>query len=197
MKTNHLLPIAALGLLGLASSAFAQTGTVTNASAPVAAESAAAPAPNQIVYKSQLPTPQELTNAAASRGLTVEQIDQISGRITAVYKTANGQTSTVAYALLPNAGGVGPSEVVAMAPSGTNSTVVYTGAPDAYYYDPLYSPWYYGYGYPYGGVALGIGFGGGYYYRGHYYRGGHPGGGYHGGGWGHPGGGHGGGYGHH
>ena len=205
MKKNHLLPIAALGLLGLGTSAFAQPGTVTNAAAPSAEatpaqETAALPAPNQIVYRSALPSAQEVANAAAAQGLTVEQISQTASQVVAVYKTKSGQIMTVAYALLPTAGGYAPSQAqvttaaVEYAPSGTvvsaapaSTTVVYT---DPYYYDPVYSPWYYGYGWGYPGIALGIGFGG-YWSHGHYYNGYHGGyyhGGYHGGGWAHPGG---------
>ncbi len=203
MKTHHLLPIAAFALSGLTVSAFAQAGTVTNAAAPSteappAQFNAPTPAPNQIVYRASLPSPQEISNAASAQGLTVEQINQSAGQVVAVYKTKNGQTMTVAYALLPTAGGaayaqagspsgVSPQTVAAVeyAPAGTvvstgspaSTTVVYT---DPYYYDAAYSPWYYGYGWGYPGIALGIGFGGYYshgYYHGGYYRGGY----YHGG----------------
>jgi hypothetical protein len=204
MKTNSLLPIAALGLAGLVSSAFAQaSGTVTNAAdaappAPAEQATQTTPTPNQIVYRATLPSAQDLTNAAASSGLTVDQITQNAGQVTAVYKTKSRQVMTVAYVLLPAANGVTqstatiaptttytpPSTVVVTQPAVPATTVVYT---DPYYYD--YTPWYYGYGWGYPGIALGIGVGG-YWYHGHYYHG-YPHGGYHhGGGWAHPGGGH-------
>ena len=208
MKTLPLLPIAALGLVGLGTSVFAQSGSVATSAppapeaAPLAETSAPLPVPNQIVYRAALPSAQEVTNAAAAQGLAVEQISQTANQVVAVYKTKNGQTMTVAYAVLPAAGGVSPqysgtTAAVEYAPAGTvvstapttTTTVVYT---DPTYYDPVYSPWYYGYGWGYPGVAIGIGLGG-YYYHGHYYHGGgyyHGGyyrGGYHGGGWAHPG----------
>jgi len=65
---------------------------------------APATAPSQIVYAARLPSPVELSNAAAAQGLTVERIEQTEHPNIGVYKFPNGQTSTVAYQLLPAAG---------------------------------------------------------------------------------------------
>lgn len=132
----------------------------------------AAPAASQFVYTPRLPTAAELTNVASAQGLTIDKIVQTDSQMTVVYRSANGQTNTVAYMLLPASGTpVGTSgTVVTTAPA---PRVVYTEPAPVYYYDPFYYPAYYG---PwYGPVSLSVGWGFGY-------RGGwHGHGGFHGG----------------
>jgi hypothetical protein len=137
-----------------------------------------APAPNQIIYLTQLPSVGTLVNIAAAQGLAVEQIVQNAAQIIVVYKYANGQTNAICYQLLPTAGAVpapaGATAVVVPA----QTTVVYGTPEPAYYYDPFYYPWPW-----FGAVALDLGFGfrGGYYHGGGFRGGGFRGGG-HGGG---------------
>lgn len=135
-----------------------------------------APAPNQIIYAPRLPNPSELTAAAAAQGMAVEQINQSATQVTVVYRSASGQTNTVAYQLLPTA--TAPTTTVVV--QNPAPTVVYETSPRVVYYD-RYDPYYYP-RYYYPPVSLSLGFG---YYRG--WGGGYHGG-YHGGGhWGHHG----------
>jgi hypothetical protein len=150
-----------------------------------------APQANQMVYSPRLPSAAELTNAASAQGLTIDKIVQSASQMTVVYRTASGQTNTVAYMLLPSSGNASagapasaapvvtvaapstpaPQVVYAQAPA--SEVVYYSAAPayyDPYYYPAYYSPWY-------APVALSVGFGFGYH--GGFYHGGY----YHGGGW--------------
>lgn len=130
---------------------------------------AAAPAPNQVIYSPRLPSPAELTSAAAAQGLAVDQISQTANQVTVVYRNNAGQVNTVAYQLLPT-GANTTTTVVVPSPA---PTVVYQTAPSVVYYD-TYGPYWPRYYYPPVSVSLGFG----------YYHGwGH--GGYYRGGWGH------------
>lgn len=189
MKTNPILHAVVLATALLATGASAQT-----ASPPPPADAtpmvSPMPAPNQIIYIPQLPSPAELANAAAAQGGSVEQINQTSTQITIVYKYANGQTNTICYQLLSNAGAAPAVSAPTGAPMTTvvptTTTAVYATPSPAYYYPYGYS-YPYGYYYPwYAPVSIGLGFNFGYgYYHGGYYGGGFRGGfrgGFHGGG---------------
>ena len=144
---------------------FAQTPSNVAPAAPSA--SAAAVAPDQIIYAPQLPNVGTLTNAAAAQGLAIKQISQTDREIEVTYQLGTGQTRTISYQLLPAngaspSGSVAPSAAVIPAPS-TAPTVVYAVTdPYPYYYG--YGPYYSGYWYPPVSVRLGFGWG---------YRGGH------------------------
>jgi hypothetical protein len=185
MKTNPVFHAVVLATVLLATGASAQTASP----APPADATpmiSPMPAPNQIIYIPQLPNPAELANAAAAQGVTVEQINQTSTQITVVYKYANGQTNTICYQLLSNAGAapaVGAltgAPVTTVVPTTTN--VVYATPSPAYYYYPYGYSYPYGYYYPwYAPVSIGLGFNFGYGYgHGGYHGGYHGGGGYHG-----------------
>jgi hypothetical protein len=161
------------------------------------ADTTAAPQPTQVVYSPRLPSAAELSNVAAAQGLTIDKIIQTATQMTLVYRTANGQTNTVAYMLLPAAGNAPasapatvstttvaapttPAPQVVYTPAPAAPQVVYYSAPAPVYYSPYYYPTYYASPwYTPVSVSLGFGFG---YYGGNYYRGG---GHYHGGGHGH------------
>ena len=109
----------------------------------------------QIVYTPQLPSAAELTNAASAQDLTVERIVQTSNQVIAFYRSANGQTSNVAYQSLPPAA-TNPAPTPAPAATAPASpavvvtsppqTVVYETAPRVIYYDypsSYYYPRYY------------------------------------------------------
>jgi hypothetical protein len=130
--------------------------------APSSAAPQLAPAPSQIIYSPRLPSPTELTSVAAAQGMTVEQITQNANQVTAIYRSANGQTSTVAYQLLPTAAPAPTQTVVAptqtvVVPAPT--TVIYEEPRTVYYesYGPAWPRYYYP------PVSLSLGFG---YYRG-------------------------------
>lgn len=158
--------------------------------APAQPEASRATTPDRVtqtVYTPKLPTAQELTDAAAAQGLTVERISQTELQVIAFYRSASGQPITVAYQTLPPAAVVqaptpAPAPVVvntspAVVHTAPQTTVVYESAPRVIYYD---TPRYY-YHYPrtyYPPVSLSFGFGyrGGYYGHGnhghgHHYRG--------------------------
>lgn len=178
MRTNSIITAVAAATTLFTTSMLAQTEAPAPSSPPEPAVSPASPmpAPNSVIYIPRLPTPGELSNAAAAQGLAIDKMEVTSTQITVVYKYSNGQTNTVAYQLLPTAGtapamATAPATVVA-APA---TTVVYTSAP-GYYYDPYY------YGYPWlWPVGFNIGFGYSYHYGyfGHGFRG-YGGHGYHG-----------------
>ncbi|MCX6953762.1 MAG: hypothetical protein NTV51_16545 [Verrucomicrobia bacterium] len=166
----------------------AQTGTASPAPeavqpAPVAPVPASVP--NQTVYSARLPGVNELSAAAAAQGLTIDRIEQTAAQVTAVYRNASGQTTTVAYLILPGAsvataGTPAATGTVAVPASPAPKVVYYEPAPRVVYYED-YAPAYY-YGYPrYWGppVSIGLGFG---FRSGGYYRGGFHGGhgGFHG-----------------
>lgn len=177
---NRSLFTLAFCTLGLAGAAFGQEAATAPAGvaqptspAPVAAPAAAAPAPTQIVYTPKLPTAQELTDAAAAQGMTVERISQTSLQVIAFYRNANGQPVTVAYQALPPTGVAqtpaptqpAPAVVVTAPPP----TVVYETAPRVVYYETpaYYYPRYY---YPPVSLSFGFGYRGGYYGGHHHHR---------------------------
>jgi hypothetical protein len=143
----------------------AQATAPTSAPAPqvIAQAPQAAPAPNQIIYSPRLPTAGELTSVAAAQGLTVQQITQTANQVTAIYRNANGELTTVAYQLLPTSGA--PATVAVPSPA---PTVVYQQAPSVVYYrtyDRPYDPYWPRY---YPPVSLSLGFGYGWGGGGHY-----------------------------
>jgi uncharacterized membrane protein YgcG len=187
MKTNSILTVIALATTLVATGAMAQSSsqaTPTTPTAPAAAVNPM-PAPNQIIYLPQLPSPASLVNVAAAQGLSVEQISQTSSQIIVVYKYGNGQTNTVCYQLLSTAGAAPVAAAAAPVVVPAQTAVIYSTPAPAYYCDPYYYPWPW-----FGPVAVGLDFG----FRGGYYNGGFHGGGFHGGGF-HGGGFHGGGHG--
>jgi hypothetical protein len=165
MKTKLFsICVLALGFIAL--------GVRAQTPAP-AVDVSAAPQASQVVYSPRLPSAAELTNVAAAQGLTIDRIVQTSSQMTVMYRSANGQTNTVAYLLLPAAGAT-MSTVATTTPA---PTVVYAAQPayvaaPVYYYDPFYYPSYYA-GPWYGPVSIGVGLGFGF-------RGGFHGGGFHG-----------------
>ncbi len=189
MKTK-LFPafVLAAGFITLGASAQVATPTPL---AP-AADTQAALQPSQLVYSPRLPSAVELTNVAGAQGLTIDKIVQTTSQMTVVYRNASGQTNTVAYVLLPSAGGpvipvpatvsapATPAPQVVYAPAPTTQVVYYAPEPapaPVYYYDPFYYPSYYN-GW-YAPVALSVGFGIGYHsgwHGGGGWRGGHGGG---------------------
>lgn len=167
---NKLLPLLYAGAMVMATGARAQNTTVATPSTPAPAvqqpapqQAAAAPAqvapmPNQIIYAPRLPSAAELTSAAAAQGQSVEQIIQSSSQITAVYRSSNGQVTTIAYQLLPTPGSTATTAtVVTPAP-----TVIYQTAPRTIYYRS-YDPFWDDDDYWYPPVSLSLGFG---YYHG-------------------------------
>jgi len=181
MNTNSIIATVALTTSLFATGIFAQT--TGQAAAPTANQTTTAvavvspaspmPTPNSIIYIPRLPTPAELSGAAAAQGLTIAKMEQTSDHITVVYQYASGQMNTVSYQLLASAGvaaasvASAPATATAVVPAST--TVVYPSP--AYYYDPYY--YGYGWGWPwYAPVAVSVGFG--YHYGGFY--GGHWGG---------------------
>jgi hypothetical protein len=177
MKTK-LTSAVVLGTALFASGALAQNVVTPTTPAPsvipAQTQPMAAPAPSQTIFSSRLPTPLELTNAAASQGLGIDRIEQTSSQVIVVYKYADGQTKAVAYQLLPGASGTAvtaaaPTVEVVAAPA--PAAIYYEAAPRVIYYDPVYYPYAYGRGwYPPVSLNLGLGFGfrGGGYRRGHW-----------------------------
>jgi hypothetical protein len=179
LKLFSLLAVAA-GTFALG--ARAQVATPTSPAPAV--DVTAAPQPNQLVYAPRLPAAGELMNVASAQGLTVDKIIQTSTQMTVVYRSANGQTNTVAYVLLPGAAGSNASAAPVPAPAPASNVVmgtttqtvvvaptpapqvVYTSPAPApvYYYDPFYYPAYYSYPW-YSPVSVSVGFG--YYWGGH------------------------------
>jgi hypothetical protein len=154
MKTQN---IAALVLAG---GLFATVAFAENSAAAPVVTSMPEPAPNQIVYATQLPAVPELTRAAAAQSLTIKQIVQSPRDLTLTYQSADGQTKVVAYRLLSDAGA---GVVQPPAP-----TVVYAAPPyPSYYYDPFYPDYWY----PPFSVRFGFGFRSGGFRGG--FRGGH------------------------
>lgn len=168
MKTK-LTTLALVSLLGLAGSTVALAVDVA-ASAPPEAVATAQMRIDQTVYTQRLPAVAELTSPAATQGRTVERIEQSATQITVSYKSANGQITTVAYALLPGSGGA-PAPATVAVPGSPAPTVIYATEPRVVYYSD--APYYYGYPryyYPPVSIGIGLGFRGGYH--GGYYRGG-------------------------
>lgn len=135
------------------------------------------PTPNQIVYAPRLPSAGELTAVGTAQGLTVERIVETSAQITAVYRSTDGQTLTVAYQLLPTAAtpvGLRTTTPPPPAPVAAPPAVVYYTPPERviYYETPFYGGPYYDPSYawyPPVSFRLGAnyGFRGGDGYRGH------------------------------
>lgn len=177
MKTHACFAAVALVAVAFAGNLSAQQATAESPSAPAAQPEAArapvSPPLNQIVYSPQLPTAQDLSNAAAAQGLTIDRIEQTATQVTVVYKTQNGLTTTVSYQLVPRATGTASTLVLPTTPA---PAIIYSDSPRVVYrYDPYYAydPFYYSPWYPYPRISLGIGFGYGFrgtYYRGGYYR---------------------------
>lgn len=158
MITDPIITAVVLATALLAAGPATQTSNQTPVPAAPAAP-AMAPAPDAIIYLPQLPEPAELTNAAAAQGITVERITRTSAEVTVVYQGADGQVHTVAYQLLPTAGGsptaasTAPTAVpagggfpteasfVLTAVPAASPTVVYAAPPPAYYYASSYYPW--------------------------------------------------------
>jgi len=166
MKTKIVsaFMIAAAALTG---GALAQTANVSTSmpapSTPApAVMPSATPAPNQVVYSPRLPSPTELSNAAAAQGLTVLRIEQSGSQIIAIYQYSNGQTNTVSYQLLPASGAYAP----VTADVGPPPTVIYTDSPRVVYYDGPGYGYYPGYWYPPVSLGIGLGFRGGYGFHG-------------------------------
>ena len=166
MKTKlFTIGVLALGFIAL--------GVHAQTPAP-AVDVSAAPQASQVVYSPRLPSAAELTNVAAAQGLTIDKIIQTSSQMTVVYRSASGQTNTVAYMLLP-AAGAGSTVAVATttpAPTVVYAQPTYVASAPVYYYDPFYYPAYYA-GPWYGPVSIGVGWGFGF-------RGGFHGGGFRG-----------------
>lgn len=168
MKTNMMFAAAVLATALFATGAAAQPAAPTDSQIPppIAAVSPASPmpVPNSVIYIPRLPSPVELSNAAAAQGLAIEKMEQTSDHITVVYRYANGQTNTIAYQLLPTPG-VTTAPTPATLVSAATPTVVYP-QPTYYYYDPYYYPWAWPWFAP---VSIGIGFSHGY--GGHFHGG--------------------------
>lgn len=143
-----------------------QAPTSAPAAAPVATAPQTAPAPNQIIYAPRLPSASELANVAAAQGLTIDQISQTANQVTAIYRSKDGQTNTVAYQLLPTAGSATATTTVVV--PNPAPTVVYETAPRVVYYDS-YDPFWPRYYYPPVSLHLGFGYyhgwGGGYHHH--------------------------------
>ncbi len=116
----------------------AQPATVVRATPPASALSEANPAAgarDQAIYTPRLPTPTELTNAAAARGATIEKIEEEAAQITVQYRTPTGQTSNVVYHLLPVAN---PEATPAVASPASPPTMIAETPPATYPYEPAY-----------------------------------------------------------
>jgi uncharacterized membrane protein YgcG len=199
MKPNIITALV-LAAASVASYARAETTDATPAASPSTPPPAVSTAAgevrtsNQIVYVPQLPSAQELTNAAYAQGVAIDKIADNGSQISVTYKLTNGQINSVTYQMLP-AAQAGASQTVVI-PTSPAPAVVYQPqpAPRVVYYYPESSYYpdyaYYPDRYWYSPISLSLGFGYGYYggYRGHagyYGHGGFRGGGYHGGGGGH------------
>lgn len=196
---SRTLILLTLGLAGstAAGTAFAQDAQIGSTQPPTqapAAEFAAPARPDRIVYATQLPSVQQLTDMARAQGTTVDSVNQTASDVTVTYRLNDNSTRVVSYQLLPAqnanptaAGPVpgqsepfvsapfpaepAPTQIVEVAPP--PPTVVYR------YYDRAYDPFYYD---PFWrprvpiSVNLGLGWGwdsrGGHYYGGHHRHGG-------------------------
>jgi hypothetical protein len=131
-----------------------------------------APPPNHVVYTAQLPSVEDLTNAATAKGTTISRVDQTSSEITISYQHANGQVNVVAYRLLSDTGNSRSVPVVTR----PSPPVVHVPRTRVVYYDSYrsYDPWYW---YPPVSLSIGLGFHHGHHHswhhRGGYHRGGH------------------------
>lgn len=187
MKTKIVTALMAAG--GLISATFAQSSASVSNSVPDAPTVADAPVvqvaarvdatrtttgPNQVVYTAQLPSAQQLTDAAAAKGTTILKIEQSPSEMMTTYRFSSGQESVVAYRLLPAAGSVSNSTSTSTVVVPPSPSVVYVPSPRVVYYDSYrsyypyypYYPWYWN-----PPISLSIGFG---YYGGYGYYGGHP-----------------------
>lgn len=167
MKTNSILTAITLATALIGTAAFADSASSTvsaNSPAPAVQAPPAAPAPNaipmpapnQIIYLPQLPTPASLVNVASAQGVSIEQISQTSSQIIVTYKYGNGQTNTICYQLLSTAG-TAPVAAASTPVVVPQTTVIYGQPAPAYYYnyydDPFYTPWPW-----FGPVGIGFGF---------------------------------------
>jgi len=155
LVAGALLTVAARAQDSAVATPTSPAATQQQAQAQPAVSQAVAPTPNQVIYSPRLPSPAELTSAAAAQGLTVEQVSQTASQVTVIYRNNAGQLNTVAYQLLPTNGV--PATVVAPTPA---PTVVYQSPPSVVYYES-YAPYWPRYYYPPVSVSLGFG-----YYRG-------------------------------
>lgn len=126
-----------------------QTAVVAPTPPATAVVTPTMPAPTQAIYTPRLPAPEELTNAAAANGNAIEQIVQTPTEITVTYRTQSGQTSTLAYRLLPGAAPV--ATPAGSAPPPAPPVVVTAPPPPAVYVEQAprvvyyYREPYYGY----------------------------------------------------
>jgi hypothetical protein len=189
MKTTKLIPAALLASALFTTGALAQTSATMSSPAASPAPAVTGPQPTQFVYVPQLPTPADIVNGAKTQGVTVSRVDQVNGEVIVGYTYPNGQTSVVAFQLLPAQGAQNSAAAAPAVPMPAtaapavvgSTTVVYDTVP-AYGYYPAdyYYPYYgYGYGYPVIGVGLGFGYRGGWGYHGGGWGGGFHGGGFH------------------
>ena len=171
MKTNFL-PAALLAFAVTGSFALGQDASAPATTPAPAANVAALPIVNHLVYLARLPTPAELMKGAAAQGSTISRIDQTSDSIVVVYQYANGRTDTFGYTLLSAAtttenttqiaaqpGVSAPAATVVYAqPVPQTTTVVYRD-PETVYYRPRYVRYYDPVADFWGPLALGVGIG--------------------------------------
>jgi hypothetical protein len=183
MKTKIIT--AAVAASGLMSAAVAQSSASVSSrvpDAPTVADAAVVPlaaradasrtrtGPSQVVYTAQLPSAQQLTDAAAAKGSTILKIEQTPAEMMTTYRFSNGQESVVAYRLLPAAGSASNSASTSTVVAPSAPSIVYVPSPRVVYYDsyPYYYPWYWN---PPISVSFGFGYYGGYgYYGGHHHH---------------------------
>jgi hypothetical protein len=150
MKTTAISLVFAAGLVTAGASA-AETAVAPTIPPPTGTIAVQA-APDQIVYAQQLPGIVELTKVAAAQNLAVRQITKSANEVTITCQLADGQTKTVSYRLLANAGS-NPVQVVSPAP------VPAVPVGTCYYCDSIYPYGYpFAYGYPSVSIRLGGGF---------------------------------------
>jgi hypothetical protein len=147
MKTTQYLTTLAVAAGFLTTAALADSSPSTSAAGTVQPT-----APVQIIYAPQLPSVAELTSVAAAQGITVKQIVQSARDVSITTQSADGQTKTVSYQLLADAG-ARPAQIAAPA-------VVYAVPPTPAPYDyDSYAPYYPEVYYPPVSVRLGFGYG--------------------------------------
>ena len=104
MNTKLSLSAAALALAGFGATCLAQNLSVPATPAAAGAAAIESRAPDRIIYLGTLPTPAELTQGAAARGVSVVRMEQTDRRIVAYYQTPGGAITADAYELLTTAG---------------------------------------------------------------------------------------------
>lgn len=177
-----------LGLTGLfaGSAAFAQQAPVgTEPVQPPAAEISAPARADRVVYSTQLPSVQQLTDMARAQGTTVINVNQTANDVTVTYRLNDNSTRVVSYQLLPDQNFNAPAavqqqeqyvsqppppppaqvQIVEVAPPPPTVVYRYYDRYDPFYSDPFWRPRV--------PISVNLGFGwGGYrggYYGGHYY----------------------------